>query len=235
MSHSTKQLPGTVVADSSNISLRPAGQGLQAGSVVNRLTVEGWQFRINHNWRVIASCSCSSLCTPRVQDLVAEGKVISCGCHKSEQGAIRGKAMWTTHGGRYTPLYDIWRGMQKRCDDSLNHNYGGRGISVCREWRESFPAFRDWAVNAGYRKGLSIDRYPNNDGNYEPSNCRWATASEQGNNTRRTRMLTFCGETKPLTMWAREFGIPYGCLKSRIRDGWSDEDALTRPVRGVNR
>lgn len=111
-----------------------------------------------------------------------QGKTKSCGCYHTEMI----KAANSTHGESKTRLHRIWAGMKERCYNtraSNYHNYGGRGISVCDEWRNSFSAFRDWAVLNGYKDHLSIDRI-NVDGNYEPQNCRWATFIEQNNNKR---------------------------------------------------
>lgn len=93
-----------------------------------------------------------------------------------------------THGGHLTRLYSIWRGMRDRCTyPSMRNwkNYGGRGITVCAEWQNNFEAFRDWALANGYADDLTIDREDNN-GNYEPSNCRWITPLEQQQNRRKS-------------------------------------------------
>ena len=109
--------------------------------------------------------------------------------------------------------------------------YGGRGISVCKEWDESYEAFRDWALANGYADGLSIDRI-DVDGNYEPPNCRWATNQEQQNNKRTNVYLTFNGKTQTIAQWAREVGINPVTLHARIyRYRWSVERALTEQVK----
>lgn len=111
----------------------------------------------------------------------------------------------TTHGLCYHPLYTVHQSMIRRCYSPkfINYyNYGGRGITVCDEWKD-FLNFYKWAITNGYEKGLSIDRV-NNNGNYEPSNCKWSTSYEQNNNQRSNRYFTFNGETKTMTNWARE-------------------------------
>ena len=110
----------------------------------------------------------------------------SCGCYHSE---IAPKNR-TKHGKSYTRLHRIWACMKQRCYYPKRHNYhnyGGRGITICDEWRTDFQAFYDWAMANGYNDNLSIDRVDVN-GNYRPENCRWATMKEQQNNRRNTRI-----------------------------------------------
>ena len=135
---------------------------------------------------------------------------------------------------RHTRLYKEWRAMKNRCSCSTWEdygNYGGRGITVCEEWEKSFEAFRDWAIANGYRDDLTLDR-KNVNGNYEPSNCRWATLKEQANNTRKSRYIEYKGERKTIRQWADETGINYQTLYSRITTKkWSIEKALTTPIK----
>lgn len=135
------------------------------------------------------------------------------------------------HGGKGTKLYEVWYTMRARCNRKSSNGYaryGARGITVCEEWSD-FVRFRDWSIENGYREGLMIDRIDNN-GNYEPLNCRWATAMEQNNNTSVTRMITFQGETKPMRYWADKFSISKDRLKKRLNAGWSTEDAILQPA-----
>jgi hypothetical protein len=122
--------------------------------------------------------------------------------------------------------------MKQRCFNPKEKDfphYGGRGITVCERWRNSFEAFlADMSESPG--KGYSIERIDTN-GNYEPTNCRWATQREQINNRRMTKRLTFQGETMAVADWARRIGCPRHLLHGRIKLGWSVEEILSRPAR----
>lgn len=134
-----------------------------------------------------------------------------------------------------TPPYNVWYAMLQRCENpnaQAYHNYGGRGISVCKRWH-SFKNF--WAdMKSGYRKGLTIDRV-DNDGDYQPSNCCWVTRRQQANNCRFNRTVSYNGKTLTLSEWEDETGINQQTIKTRLNYGWSIEKALTlKPVIGRN-
>lgn len=130
----------------------------------------------------------------------------------------------------YSNLYRVFNSMIERCSkpNAKNyHNYGGRGIKVCSEWIGNYQAFCDWALANGYKKGLQIDRIDNN-GNYEPSNCRFATRKEQSNNRNYVRKYNYKGKEYSVTQLAEEFNISVWKLRHRlITKKWSVEKALT--------
>lgn len=142
------------------------------------------------------------------------------------------------HGGWTNDrhLYGVWGSMLSRCQNT-NHrqykSYGGRGITVCKEWKD-FTVFREWAYSNGYVDGenklkCTIDRIDVN-GDYEPSNCRWATAKEQMNNRRVNTFLTYNGETKTLSEWADYIGINYSTFMSRYSRNWSMKRIVETPT-----
>ncbi len=136
----------------------------------------------------------------------------------------------TTHGCAGTRLYEIWCGMKKRCYNSKDKrykNYGGRGITVCNEWRSSFESFYEWATANGYSDSLTIDRVDVN-GNYCPENCRFVTALEQARNTTRNHFVTAFGETKTISEWAETSGISQDVIKDRLNKlHWTPEEAVS--------
>lgn len=142
----------------------------------------------------------------------------------------RTAAGYELHGMTNTPTYHVWRQIKQRCLNPKNAryaDYGGRGITVCKRWSDSFSAFVSDMGEAP--RGMSIDRVDNDRG-YEPGNCRWATYSEQNSNYRRNVMVTFGGETMCMQAWARRLGIGWNALRNRLKR-WPKDRALTEPSR----
>jgi hypothetical protein len=133
------------------------------------------------------------------------------------------------HGMAHSPEYRIWSLVHDRCMNPRNRTYdrhGGRGIKLCERWM----TFRNFYEDMGQRPSSdhSIDRIDNN-GNYEPGNCRWATRIEQANNRRSNVLLTFEGRTLTAKQWSRETGLSWETIRKRLKRGWSDEKTLTVP------
>lgn len=138
----------------------------------------------------------------------------------------------TSHGETKTRLHKIWECMHARCEYEKHPyfaDYGDRGISVCKEWSEYVP-FRDWAIANGYSDKLTLDR-KNTNQNYTPENCRWATMKEQQNNKRTNRIVCLNGIKHTISEWSDILGINKTTIRERLNRGWSDEQALTTPVR----
>ncbi len=152
------------------------------GQRFGRLVVVARAENDSHNKaRWCCRCDCGKEIIARSNDL-RSGNTQSCGCFQRSQTSSTN----ATHGGGGTRLYTIWKAMKARCYNlkaEKYKDYGGRGITICPEWKNDFSAFRDWALSSGYTDDLSIDRI-DVDGNYEPLNCRWATAKEQRHNRR---------------------------------------------------
>lgn len=170
------------------------------------------------HWRAVCDCG-----TQRVVrgGSVLSGRANSCGCLIREAH--------TTHGMSKTPTFKSWESMRARCEnpnDPSYARYGGRGIKVCRRWWESFEAFLE---DMGERpEGHTLDRI-DNDGDYAPENCRWATHLEQQRNTRSSRRITVNGETLPVIEWAKRAGLPYQLVLNRLIAGWPDDQVLRPP------
>ena len=175
--------------------------------------------------RYLCACDCG-VQKEVMKEYLTSGRVRSCGCLRKENGN-------PTHMEIHTRLYTIWGNMCNRCSNPNNpawERYGGRGISVCDEWKK-YEGFRDWAYANGYDDTLTIDRI-NNDCGYEPSNCRWTDTITQANNKRNNNLITYRGETKTLAEWARKLGISYKVLHHRVVGlGWEIDRAFEQPVR----
>lgn len=201
------------------------------GETFGRLTVS-YEAERKGKYERMWHCSCECGNTKVVsQGHLRSGHTQSCGCLHKE--TMRNKL--TTHGLRDSKAYSCWANAKQRCTNPNNdryENYMGRGITMYPEWLNSFEAFyRDMG---DCPEGMSLDRYPDNDGNYEPDNCRWATQEEQQNNKRNNHLLTFQGRTQTIQQWSRETGIHPGTIYNRVvLLGWSDAEALTtNPILG---
>lgn len=158
------------------------------------------------------------------------GNTKSCGCLHSEITA----KVHTKHGHRYDKIYGVWKTMKARCYNSNAENYnryGGRGITICDDWLNSFEMFYRWSIKNGYQEGLTIDRIDNN-GNYEPNNCRWTDRIMQANNRQTNHKLVYKETTQNLSQWCKELNLPYNAIYNRIvRLKWSVENAFETPIK----
>lgn len=163
------------------------------GQKFGRLTVLEFAERRNGHTYWLCRCSCGKEITVAGISLTKKKhSTVSCGCYNREKTIQLNKERAMHHcDGFNSRLYRIWSGMKTRCNNKSHKDYkryGARGISVCDKWTNNFNAFKEWALSNGYKENLTLDRL-NNDGNYEPSNCRWATYKEQANNRRKGVIL----------------------------------------------
>lgn len=211
-----------------------------AGQKFGRLTAiqrDGKNSRGCAYWSCICDCGKQS----RVLGMyLANGHTVSCGCFRAEKTSLRRRK----HGDSDSPEHIVWQSMIRRCEaptDTAFDDYGGRGIYVCRRWRESYAAF---LADMGRRPTSkhSIDRIDVNKsytcgncnhchGTGQPANCRWATDLIQARNTRRNHLIIHNGVSRTLSEWSELSGISQHSIRDRLRRGWSVEDALSKPVR----
>ena len=191
---------------------------IKKGDKYNLLTAIRFDHKDNRNRQFwLFKCDCGNKKVIR-EDSVKGNKTKSCGC--------LGRKIHTTHGMSYTREHNIWNHMKQRClneNDKNYKDYGARGIKVCKRWLKFENFYKDMG-KAPINK--SIDRI-NNNGNYEPDNCRWATMKEQANNKRYNHLLTFNGKTQTIAQWSEELNIKRSTLSQRLRYGWNIERALS--------
>jgi hypothetical protein len=200
------------------------------GRVFGRLSVvrRGTDANDGHaSW--LCRCECGTETTVRSNRLLRDGGTRSCGCMAREASAARKR----THGRTHTVEFETWTRMKARCFDDAHPDfgdYGGRGIIVCERWLGEH-GFENFLADMGERpsRAHSIDRFPDNHGNYEPGNCRWATMRQQQNNRRSNRLVTFDGRTMTTAQWARERCLSPQLLYWRLSHGWDIADALAPP------
>ena len=218
-----------MTSDYSNTQL-PKRVKDMAGQTFRKLTVLAFGYIKNHSawWKCLCECGNTTI----VQGAsLRNGHTKSCGCLYTP---LPPRPKRTVPVMSEHPLYDTWKQMRHRCNrpsHKMYPHYGGRGIKVCDRWNVSF---RNFLADMGDKPSPahSLDRI-NNDGDYCPENCRWATQTEQTNNTRRSHLLTLNGKTQTVSQWARELGVHRGLFFGRLKDGWSDYDTLTIPVEKI--
>lgn len=186
----------------------------------------------------LCECDCGNFKEMTTRQLL-HGSNQSCGCFFRDRSLMN----WATsklkklsyrHGDYGTRLYGIWHGMKTRClnpNAATFKNYGGRGITVCEEWKNDYVNFKVWAESNGYEEHLTLERIDNN-GDYEPGNCKWITLAAQQLNTRQIKYYSYLGNPYTLRQLSEISGIQMHTIDMRIKKlGWSVEDAVTRPLR----
>lgn len=202
------------------------------GQTFGKLLVLGVHNTVDGGTRWLCQCACGKQKVIWASSL-KRGTANSCGCSRRGRAAWNRSHMESANGGRLSPEYSTWAAMIQRCTNKRSKSYknwGGRGITICERWLR----FENFLADMGRKPSPrhSIDRFPNKSGNYEPGNCRWATAKEQANNMRSNRILQYDGEALTLMQWAERVGLKYSTLGMRLHKGWSIEQALTTHVRG---
>lgn len=176
---------------------------------------------------ILCKCNCGKIKSFRA-DRVLNGISKTCGCQNKNYKY--GDHHNLSH--KYANLYSMWNTMRHRCKNPQNNkfkDYGKRGISYCSEW-DDFPTFLSWSVSNGYKKGLSLDRIDNN-GNYEPKNCRWVTNKEQQRNTRKSHFVVYKNTKKTIAEWCELLELPYKTILYRILHNWGIEKSFETPIK----
>lgn len=169
----------------------------------------------------LGKCQCGKNIYLRQTDIIKE---VRKSCHKCDKSSYK-------HGMTNTRLFRIWQNIRGRCYCKTNvdyKDYGARGIKMDEEWRDNFINFYNWAINNGYKDNLSIDRIDVN-GNYEPSNCRWANNYTQANNKRNNKRYEYNGKLYTIRELSNMSNLSYSIIQSRIYSGWSIEKAISIP------
>jgi hypothetical protein len=176
----------------------------------------------------VCKCDCGKIKSkPALTYELKSGKVKSCGCLYFESNKERNK----THGLTHSRLYQVWQGVISRCyyiKNAAFKNYGGRGITVCEEWRNSFESFYEWAMSHGYSDELTLDRI-NVNGNYCPKNCRWVSMKEQQNNRRNNKIVSYKNKEYTIAQLAEKLNLSSETLRWRLNNGWDKEDLSLPP------
>lgn len=195
------------------------------GMRFGRLIAIKWVGKNKHNQSIWeCKCDCGNIIDINSNSLIS-GNTKSCGCLKKEVARKLLIDQTVTHGKSSHPLYERWCAMKRRCNNKNDLSHGGRGIKVCNEWVNDFEEFYNWAINNGFDENLTLDRI-DNDGNYEPNNCRWTTYETQANNCRSNKRIEYLGETHTLAEWSKLYNIDQNKVQRRLSVGWDISDAL---------
>lgn len=195
------------------------------GRRYNMLTVLEMDCKKNGSFYWKCLCDCGNMTSVKSGNLKS-GMVKSCGClmHQNEKAK--------THGMSKSKIYRVWAAMKARCYNTKTaayKDYGGRGIQMCDEWKDSSEKFMSWALANGYKESLTIERI-NNDSDYCPENCTWISLQEQSKNRRSCHRITYNNKTQNLVQWCEELNLPYKHIHNRISKlGWSFERAISEP------
>lgn len=198
------------------------------GQTSGRLTVIGETVE-NGKRKLVCRCECGNTKNILPSNF-SRGHTLSCGCLKND---IISSGAHTTHGlrSKNIRLYNIWKGMRKRCRNPKSNRwerYGGRGITVCDEW-DDYSVFYQWAMKSGYSDELSIDRIDNDKG-YYPGNCRWSSPKEQANNRKTNHLIEMNGEIHTIAEWSNITGIDQATILQRIKRGCNAETVLSKVI-----
>ena len=201
---------------------------INIGERFHHLVVKSPPFRKpDKYWYMECNCDCGNVKAVKCKDAVS-GHIKSCGCWSRN----RPRSGRVTHGKSCTPTWWSYRGMLTRCYNPKQPSfkeYGARGITVCQRW---LAGFENFLADMGERPpGKTLDRYPDNDGNYEPGNCRWATTEEQRNNKQDSHYLAFNGKRLTIEQWAKATGIGGSTIRVRLKLNWPIERILSVPAR----
>ena len=204
------------------------------GKKFNRLTVLEFHHKVQRYKKnghkggfrefYLCRCDCGNKTVVEKHQLITYATK-SCGCLVKEHAKIN----FSKHNLTNHRLYNTWAHIKGRCFNPNNNsydNYGGRGITMCDEWKKDFMNFYDWAITNGYKDDLTIDRIDVN-GNYEPDNCRWVDMKVQANNKRNNFLVTIYNRTQTLSEWCDEKNLNYDKIQTRLNLGWTLEDAMT--------
>nr|DAU82701.1 MAG TPA: PVL ORF-50-like family [Caudoviricetes sp.] len=206
------------------------------GMTFGRLTVLRFSRKIQKHYFYTCQCKCGNIKDVR-SDQLTRGIAKSCGCLQKDIAKVVMAQTMRTHGMAKHPLHHIFNTMKQRCYNPKCReykDYGERGIHICDEWLRNRSIFYKWAMENGYKKGLTIDRI-NVNGNYSPCNCRFVPMNVQCRNKRCNIVITYKGQTKILADWCTLLNLNYNAIYARLGRGWTIEKAFTTPIRKLSK